>query len=448
MKVVVVGAGLAGLRTADHLARAGCAVELIEAGNRPGGRARTVYDRFAGGQYVESGAEWVDTDHHRMLELMARFGVEPLGEAQAWTVIRRMLYRAGRVFTAEELRELNPTLEPALERYDDAFEAIADGIVDPAQPHLHPDAAYHDNRSMLDVINDLGLDEIASLFAHRNSQGEFADEPLAVSSLFVGQQRAHGRVEAEKVGGDSRAHRVNGGLVSIVRPYAASVEAAMGRTVAYGELLTAVNWNSDGVEVHTDRRVMVADRVVLACSLVPLRAVRFDPVLPAPLARAIAELGYGTVTKTALQYSERFWPAGYANTTLASQRIYEPTAAQAGDEGVLMAYTGGAGGRRLAEHDEAERMRAVAGDIAEMYGPSAAPLGGFSRAWNLQPRFGGSYAAYAPGQVTAFWQVLREPCGPIHLAGEHTATWTGYLEGALESGERAAAACLLSPPVP
>ena len=104
-----------------------------------------------------------------------------------------------------------------------------------------------------------------------------------------------------------------------------------------------------------------------------------------------------------------------------------------------MAYAGGDGGRALAEHDEAERMRRIAVDIETMYGMGDAPLGGFSRAWSAEPRYGGSYAVYQPGQVTAHWQVLREPWGRVCLAGEHTATWTGYLEGAVEAAERVAA---------
>ena len=74
-----------------------------------------------------------------------------------------------------------------------------------------------------------------------------------------------------------------------------------------------------------------------------------------------------------------------------------------------------------------------------MHGLGEAPLGGYSRAWSNQPRYGGSYAVYQPGQVIAHWQVLREPWGRVHLAGEHVATCTGYMEGALESGETVAA---------
>ena len=81
-------------------------------------------------------------------------------------------------------------------------------------------------------------------------------------------------------------------------------------------------------------------------------------------------------------------------------------------------------------------------DVHDMYDLTEPPIGSFSRAWSTEQRYGGSYAAYGPGQVTAFWNVLRQPCGPIRLAGEHVASWTGYLEGALESGESVAAAIL------
>ena len=74
-----------------------------------------------------------------------------------------------------------------------------------------------------------------------------------------------------------------------------------------------------------------------------------------------------------------------------------------------------------------------------MHGLTADVVGGYSRAWCTEARYGGSYCVYLPGQVGRFWQVLREPWGRVHLAGEHVATCTGYMEGALESGELTAA---------
>jgi len=79
-----------------------------------------------------------------------------------------------------------------------------------------------------------------------------------------------------------------------------------------------------------------------------------------------------------------------------------------------------------------------------MYPDLPARLAGFSRAWSADPLFGGSYAVYRPGEVTRFWDAVRQPYGRLHIAGEHAATWTGYLEGAIESGETVAARVLAS----
>lgn len=435
MRVVVVGAGLAGLTCARILRDAGADVHLLEAGTRVGGRARTVRAPFAAGQHVESGAEWVDTHHHRMLSLLGRYGMRLEGEGQQWTAIRRMLFVDGRLLQGDQIRALDPDIDRQLDRYEDLFDDIAAGITDPSRPQLHADAAHHDARSMFDVARDADLGPLAALIAQRNSQGEFADEQANVSSLFVGQQRA--QAAAHDAEATVRAHRVEGGLDTLVGHLAAEVADVL----TTGEAVRAVRWSADGVEVVTDRRVVTADRVVLACSLVAVRSIAFEPALPAPLAAAVGELGYGTVTKTAVQFAARTWSSGYATTESVAQRIYEPTIDQATADGpsVLMAYAGGDGGRRLAERDEADRMAVIEADMRSVHAIAAEVLGGFSRAWSAQPRFGGSYATYGPGQVTAHWAVLRQPCGPISLAGEHVAAWTGYLEGAVESGEAAAA---------
>ena len=433
MRVVVVGAGMAGLTATRCLRQHGVHVDLIEGGSRAGGRARTVRAPFVDGQYVESGAEWVDTDHRRIRELLDRHGLQLLGEGQEWTTVRRLLFRDGALLDPTQIRSTDPAVDADLERYESAFVTIADGIADPARPDLHPQAAVHDSLSMGDVALQADLGALAQLFARRNSEGEFAAEQAEVSALFVAQQRA--QMAAHGIDQVVRAHRVDGGLQRLVDAMIADIDVP----IAFDEMLQRVSWRADGVELITSCRTLHADCVVLACSLVPLRGVQFDPPLPAPLRAAIDHLGYGAITKTALQYPQRTWPSGYANTSLDSQRIYEPTIDQPGVSGVLMAYIGGDGGRAQAPLAEDERISRAAADIATMYHLGDAPLHGFSRAWSGQPRYGGSYAVYQPGQVTAHWQVLREPCGPIWLAGEHAATWTGYLEGAVESGERVAA---------
>ena len=437
MRVVVVGAGMAGLTATRLLRDGGAHVDLVEGGHRAGGRVRSLTSPFIGGRVVETGAEWVDTDHHRMIALLARFGIELAARGQEWGAIRRYLFHGGQLLGAADLHDLDRSVDDQLARVDDAFESIAAAIADPARPDLHPDAAWHDSRSAGDVIADLDLGPLADLFARRNCQGEFAEEPSGVSSLFIAQQRAQMAAQAD--GSAVRAHRVVGGISALV----GALVAELGRdTLSLGETVEAVAWSADGVEVRTGRRTIVADHVVFACSVVPIRSIAFDPILPESFGRAVAQLGYGTVTKTAVQFAEHAWPNGYATTELAAQRIYETTEDQGDGPPVLMAYTGGDGGRRLAALDDSTRIDTVAADIRSMYRTDVEPVVATSRAWSNEIRFGGAYAAYRPGQVTAHWQVLRRPCGPLHLAGEHVATWTGYLEGAVESGETVAARLL------
>ncbi|MEY2401865.1 MAG: monoamine oxidase [Ilumatobacteraceae bacterium] len=429
MKVVVVGGGLAGLTVARQLSIGGADVALIEAGPRLGGRARTVRDRFVEGQYVESGAEWIDTHHHRMRRLLDRHGMELQGEGQQWTTIRRWLHRDGRLQSPADLGD-------DVHRQLSAFEAIvrdASTLVDdPANPQRSPSAAELDRVSLATVANRAGLGELARLFHRRDSQGEFAAEPNDVSLLFVAQQRALSAASgaAEVI----RSHRVAGGLDTLVRRMGEEIIDS----ISVNESLLGVRHKGDSVAVTTSRRTVHADHVVLACSLVPLRTVPFDPPLPDLLRRAVDELGYGTVTKTAIQFAERQWPHGYATTEGVSQRIYEPTVDQTGDTGVLMSYAGGEGGRSLAMKPESERMSMIEADLRRVHEITAKSTGGFSRAWSAEARYGGSYAVYRPGQIVAFWEVLRRPCGRIWFCGEHAATWTGYLEGAVESGERVA----------
>ncbi len=432
MRVVVVGAGFAGLGAATQLRAAGCDVTIVEGGHRPGGRVRTVRDAFVGGQYSESGAEWVDDIHPRLLALLDRYGVGLLGAGEQWTVIRRWLHRDGRLMSAQDMREADPALDEQFAAFDAIVAAATAGIADAANPQLHPDAAALDARSLADAVAEAGYGDLAGLFARRDAQGEFASEPSQVSLLFVAQQRAFHRDASQ--GRQVTAYRVDGGFSQVAEHLAAE----LGDAVFYGETLLGVEQDADGVVVQTSSRRLQADHVVLACSLVPLRSVDFHDAMPADLHRAVHGLGYGTVTKTSVQWSRREWRPGYATTSGRAQRVYEPTADQPGDSGILMAYCGGDGGHEWARLTEPERIALAADEMRAMHGLTAETVGGYSRAWSTLPRFGGSYSVYEPGQVTAFWDVLRRPWGRVHLAGEHVAACTGYIEGALESGETVA----------
>ena len=442
MRVVVVGAGLAGLSAAESLLAGGAEVTLIEAEQRFGGRTRTFHDSYVDGQYAESGAEWVDSIHWRMLDLMQRFDIETLGERMPWSTIRRWVYWNGVRHTGGDIDKLEPHVVEAIELYDNLCEAAVATMSDPSQPQLHPDAALLDSRSLADLIRESDLGPVGRLFARRNAQGEFASEPDKVSALFVAQQRAFEKSEVQRQGIGNLSSRVKGGVSQIAEALGRDLIQHPRLTLKLGCSLTSVEQTSDGVVVgclnSEGKFEVAASHLVLACSLVPLRNVEFRSEIPAALREAMWGLGYGAITKTAVQFANREWDSGYGTTDSLSQRLYDPSVDQDGESGIVMAYCGGDGGRELATQSEAERIDAMTTDMRNIHGITAPSTGAFSRAWSIEPNFGGAYATYEPGQVTRFWDVLRQPWGRVHLSGEHVATCTGYMEGAVESGRNVA----------
>jgi monoamine oxidase len=438
MRCVVVGAGLAGLSAAESLLAGGADVTLIEAEQRFGGRTRTVHSPYVGGQYAESGAEWVDSIHWRMLDLMQRFDIETLGKGMPWTTIRRWLYWNGARHVGSDIEKLEPNVFAAIERYEEMCDAPAHLMEDPSQPQLHPDAELHDSRSLADLIRESDLGPVGQLFARRNVQGEFASEPDKVSALFVAQQRAFENLEVQRQGIEMLSHRVKGGVSQIAQALGMELSQHSRLTLKLGSALTSIEQTTDGVIVGCQGPDgdfdVVADQLVLACSLVPLRKVDFRSEIPKVLREAMWGLGYGAITKTAVQFAQRDWDSGYGTTESLSQRLYDPSVDQDGDSGIVMAYCGGDGGRQLATKSEDERIKSITQDMRTVHQMTSASAGAFSRAWSIEPNYGGAYATYEPGQVTKYWDVLRQPWGRVHLAGEHVATCTGYMEGAVESG--------------
>jgi monoamine oxidase len=231
---------------------------------------------------------------------------------------------------------------------------------------------------------------------------------------------------------------VDGGLSRLAHALADE----LGDTLRLGDAVMTIDHREDRVLVAADTGTVVdAEAAVLALPIPPLRQVAVQPAFEGAFGRGVAELGYGAVTKTFVPAAVRpGFP--WAVTDRSLQRIYDATEDQPGEACVIDVYVGGDGARDLdRDHpDETDRVHSVAKELDEMApGLGLEPEHGLSRSWTPHPRFGGSFSVWHPGQVTAFWRVLREPYGRIHLAGEHVATVCGYVEGAVESGHRVAA---------
>jgi monoamine oxidase len=429
-RVIVVGAGLAGLSAAWELERRGWQTVVLEARPRVGGRCHTLRG-FAGGQVAEAGGEYIDTTHRQMRRFAKRFGLRLDDVRHSEDRYEAAVYVGGRLQGLE--RFAGPDASAEIERFYAEAWRLAHPL-DPADPAAAGTA--YDRRTVAEFIDEVGIVGRPRQLLDREIRDDYAIEPEKLSLLFFLTET---KVSWNTPDSGVEAFRVHGGNDQIARGFANRLE----QPPHLGARVTAVRSTGNGVRVTAGGEEFDGDHVVLAAALPGLRGVRFEPALPAALAAAIEELQYGPITKTPLQYARRFWHwGGWSGETLTDLPVsttWEATDRQPGRRGVLMTYASGDAGLAAASLPEAERVEVTAAQLNRIYPGSAALLGDTaSIPWSNSLLNGGAYSAFAPGQVTDFWTALRRPHGRIHLAGEHTAKFCGYMEGALESGLRAA----------
>ena len=397
-RVVVVGAGFAGLAAADALRRGGAEVTVLEARERVGGRVWSV-PFGPGGAIVERGAEFILPGYEAMEELAARFGI-PL--ALKGTPYGRRIPVGEEAVTQAELEAV--------------FARIG------AQPPA--------GESVAEAVDALGLEpHLARLVKARVaiSNGHPAED-LEASVLEEGASTF----------GDFDNFTLEGGNMAL----ASALAGELGEAVKLGAPVRRVRWAEGSVTVATDGGEVQAEAAVIAIPARPLEAIEFEPPLQGATADALRAVTYGQNSKLFLPLRS---PAPPSAVMSVAGHFWSYTQNGPGGEPApfLVGYTGTmAAIEALGGAAEPERWVAALVALRPDLDLDPDPAAALLSSWDADPWVQGSYSARSLASPIVDAD-LQRPLGPLHFAGEHTAgEWHGLMEGALRSGHRAAAQVL------
>jgi monoamine oxidase len=443
-RVVVVGAGLAGLAAAYELTRAGVEVLVLEARGRPGGRVHTLRDPFDDGLYAEAGAVFIPGHHAQTLRFVRELGVE------LQPVEHGGRGHAGRVFVNGQAVRLQPGAPPhwpvPLKPRETALSPaemrslylapVVEAIGDPDHPLWPGKAAQRfDEMTTAQLLERRGASPGAVGLMRLGYLDEWGDGVNAVSAL--GQLR-----DLAANLGNGAMHRIVGGSDRLP----AALARRLGGAIRYDAPVIGMERNGSTVRVeYTWRRELRrvdAEHVVCAIPFPVLRGLAVQPAFSAPKRAVIARLPVTSVTRVYLQLRERAWDEDddfSVATDLPIMLAAHATAGQPGRRGIVEAFVTGAQARALAGMPAQECVQRVRAQVAKVIpGADAAVERAAVYAWDRDPWARGDYAWFRPGQVRAFLPHLATPEGRIHFAGDHTSTRPGWMQGALDSGVRAA----------
>ncbi len=434
-EVIVVGAGVSGLKAARELADLGCSVIVLEADSRVGGRTKR---GEVAGRVVDFGGQWVGAQHSVLLAEAKRLGIATYAQ---YNKGRTALKLAGRLsHTKTDVPRMSLLALVELDRMQKRWDRDMAQVPKDA-PWNAPKARAWDAMTLESwIIANLRTAE-ATAFARLVSRGAWAVEASQVSYLwFLDALRSNGGLgHMMGVKGGMLDAKFIGGMHQI----AAALARELGERVVLSAPVRRIVQDDDGVRVITDRGQFEARAVIVATPPGPAQRIQFEPHLPARRDGLQQRMPMGAIIKVVIAYATPFWrEAGFSGQIATDDDLLgivmddvQPTG-----PAMLLAFIEGARALEMSAAGRAARCEQVIASLVRFFGQKAAdPIGYDDNDWTLEPWVHGYVGTMAPGVMTRFGPALREACGRIHWAGTETSTeWAGCIEGALLSGIRAA----------
>jgi monoamine oxidase len=448
--VAVVGAGLAGLVAARELRRAGHSVTVLEARDRVGGR---VWNHDIGdGKVIERGGTFIGPTQNHVAALasdlqLKTFRTYDTGDNVYIAGGERTTYSdRGPFGTAPP----DPTIDAELARLVLSLDQQARSI-DVQRPWDAPNAAALDGQTLWTYLAQNSAPSRLRNLTAASLRAIIGAEPREMSLLFTLSYIAASG-DAKHPGTFQRNFNTRGGaqqdrIVGGSQRLALELAARLGARVVLDAPVRRITQSGSDVTVVSDRVTVAARRVVVATSPALAGRIVYDPILPVMRDQLTQRWGMGTLTKVAAIYPKPFWReqglTGSAVTTGFPISVAFDDSPPDGRPGVAFGFVGGDNARRYGAMSARDRRQAVLGQLERFYGDKRArrPTQIVETNWSAQPWSRGCPVGIpATGSFSTYGPHLRTPVGRIHWAGTETATyWTGYMDGAVSSGERVAA---------
>jgi monoamine oxidase len=445
--VAILGAGFAGLTAAYRLRQAGIPCEIFEGSDRTGGRVLTQTGFNKDGMFCELGGELVDSNHADLIALARELHVN-IQELKGEDKGADLYFFGGRHYSDEQLI---PLFEPFARK----LAADQEGLED-SEENFTPKARKFDQVGLGQYLAETGKGVekwVIDLLrvAYTIEYGRDADEQSSLNLIALLKPDASGSFEI--FGESDESKRIEGGSSSLPNALARAIEGKV-RIHQRHRLVKIAPVGSNmllSFEAEGGTKSVKFSRVICALPFTMLRQV--EGVKSLGLSRkkqdAIAQLGYGNNAKVMYGFTERWWrnpamklPApsnGSIFTDLPLQCTWESSRGQAGPSGILTNFLGGAGAKPFTTErfDKfRDELRHVFPGIVEKFDGKRALMN-----WPEYKFTRGSYTCPLVGQYTTLLKVTGEPEleGRLIFAGEHTSgEFSGFMNGAVESGNRAA----------
>lgn len=417
--VAVVGAGLSGLTAARALHRRGIDVVVLEAADRVGGRAMS--EQSALGSRLDVGGQWIGHDHHRLIALAdemhaARFPMQT-------STLPRVI---------DGPRRLSPASPALLVAGLVLLGVGALSLV--GTPRRWNASTVEDWLRKVPGRRARRLLEVIALISWTADLDRFSVHAMA---YMIRRQGGLRTILATK-GGAQDSLLVDGAGTLVER-----LAVELGARVRSGTEVSAITGDGAGVVLTTTGGDVRARKVIVAVPPPIAARISFDPPLPPELTRLHRETYMGSVYKSIAVYHRPFWRPHNSGELVVLDRpgraVFDTSPPDG--PGHLCMLVGGSEARALDPLDANGRRKLLLDPLVAHLGPEVLePVGWHEKAWHLDPHVGGGYVALPmSGTTSGLPPVAHVPVGAIHWAGSETAReHAGYLEGAIEAGERAA----------